>query len=223
MAASTPSPRIHGPIPLLALGILYATGVAYFFHQNQPDRLGGPITMENALWLTYALATWFMLPCAFWLNRRVPPVLRRLYGLFFLGFMIRGVGELYLMYGPKAWVPPIGIGHDLVMILMLLGLRWRWREELAALTNPVHRRMHWFLNVMMVALGCEMLFAWMFYVAVEFRTDFLWFADNSPRFATLTPLMRTAVIGVHLDLVLMLLTFYWPKALAKLRFKAPAA
>lgn len=223
MAATTQTARIHGPVTLLALGLLYVTGVIYFFQQNQPGKLGGPITLENALWLTYALATWFVLPCAFWLNKQVPQVLRRLYGLFFLGFMIRGVGELYLMYGPKAWVPPIGIAHDFLMVLMLLGLRWRWREELAALTDPVHRRMRWFLSVLVVALGCEMLFAWMFYVAVDFRTDFLWFADYSPRFAVLNPLMRTAVIGVHLDLALMLLTFYWPKLLAKFPFRTPAA
>lgn len=223
MAATTQTSPVAGPVTLLALGLLYVTGIVYFFQQNQPGRLGGPITLENALWLTYALAAWFVLPCAFWLNRRVPTVLRRLYGLFFLGFMIRGVGELYLMYGPKAWVPPIGIGHDAVMILMLAGLRWRWRSELSALEAPTHRRMAWFLNVLMVALACEMLFAWMFYVAVDFRTDFLWFADYSPRFAVLNPMMRVAVIGVHLDLALMLLTLYWPGALARLPFRTPAA
>lgn len=223
MAATASTSRIHGPVTLAALGLLYATGVAYYFQQNVPGRLGGPITLENALWLTYALATWFVLPCAFWLNVRVPQVLRRLYGLFFLGFMLRGVGELYLMYGPKTWVPPIGIGHDFVMILALTALRWLWREELAALQEPVARRMRWFLSVLVIALMCEMLFAWMFYVAVEFRTDFLWFADYSPRFAVLNPLMRVAVVGVHLDLVLMLLTFYWPRALERLSLKSPAA
>lgn len=192
------------PIGLyIALAVLYAIGACFYLVQNQPGQLGGPITVENALWLTYALGAWFVIPFVAWRDSSLPPALRRIYGLFFAGFVVRALVEAYLLWGPKAWIPPYGIAHDGLMIALVLGVWALSRGQLGGLTGKA-KVYAGFLVTLVLALAAEMLFAWMFYVAVDFRTDFLWFADYSARFATLNPLMRIVAIAVHVDLGLRL-------------------
>lgn len=197
-----------------ALGVTYASGAAFYLRQNRPDQLGGPITLENALWLTYATAGWFVMPAAIAFHRDVPPVLRRIYAAFFGSFVARGLIELYLLVGPKAWIPPYGIGHDAFMVLVLAAYQLRYHQELAGLEDDVGRSLRGYLNVLIAALLAEMLFAWMFYEAVERRTDFLWFADYSERFRALNPLMRLTVLAAHAHLVLMLARLHRPRLTA---------
>lgn len=208
-SAPTPSaPVTKALIP--AIGAAYAYGAVFYSNQNKPGQLGGPITVENAAWLTYAIAGWYVMPGFFAFGSRVPAVLRRIYGVYFASFVARGLIEMYLIMGPKAWIPPYGIAHDAVMMLVIAAMQERYHQELEELDETEWGPLRSYLNVLMASLAAEMLFAWLFYQAVDKKTDFLWFADDSPRFAALNPLMRMAVTAVHLDLVTMLWRMYGP-------------
>lgn len=198
---------------LAVIAVFYGMGIAHYFYQNQPGRLGGPITVENALWLTYALAAWFVLPARVVFDRHAAPVLRRIYGIFLGGFVLRALAEAYLLLGPKAWIPPYGIGHDLVTIVGVALLMVVWRRELVALVRSTDQVFRGFLVVTMLALAAEATFAWLFFVAVDFRTHFLWYADYTPRFALLNAMMLTAVVAVHVDLAIRLVKLYAPHRL----------
>jgi hypothetical protein len=183
-------------LPVILLGT-YLYGLYFYWTQNKPGVLGGPVTLANALWLTTAIAGWYVFPAAVWLNRRVPEVLRRIYGWYFACWVVRAVVESYMLWGPRSWKPPYGISFDLAMILLVAGYGYAKRNELRRLTSPWATALKGYLVTLGVALACEMLFAWLFVVAVNFQTHFLWFADESPRFAFLNPLMGVAVVAVN--------------------------
>lgn len=199
-------PDRRAPVAVLpALAVLYGVGLMFYVKQNEPGRLGGPITVENALWLTYALGAWYVLPGVFARSNRVPPVIRRICAWYLASFVARGAIEMYLMHGPKAWIPPYGIAHDGAMIAAVAGMKALWRDDLDRLEIGAYSS---FPDALMAGLAAEMLFAWRFYEAVDRRTDFLWFADYSPRFAALNPIMWGTVILAHADLGLRLAELY---------------
>src|SRR5262245_12828931 len=111
---------------LLSLGGL---AVCFYLRQNAGLQTGGAISLPKMLWLTYALAAWFVLPAFLWRDVRLQAPLRRLFGGFWLLMVLRGAIELPLLYLVEHWNPVYGITHDLSCVALILVLRRRARPE----------------------------------------------------------------------------------------------
>ena len=187
----------------------YETPV-FYYRQNHAGQIGGLVSLPKLLWLDYALVAWFVLPFCFWSSPRVLPALRRIYGVHFVVFAVRGIAELWLLYAAHAWIPPYGISHDIFVIAMISVLLWRARGELVEAKvpdDPVNRAALRFLTSIRLALVVEIVFAWLFYEAVKGQTARVWFADaESAVFARINVLTWAAVAVAYPDLVRTLWT-----------------
>jgi nitrite reductase/ring-hydroxylating ferredoxin subunit len=201
--APRPQQRLAWPSVALVLGAagLGLYGAAFHTLQNRPGTLGGPITVENAAWLTYAMLAWYVIPACLASDARLPGALRRLQGLLLASFALRGLAEAYLLWGPKAWIPPYGIGHDVATIALVYALRWHMRDALAAVRDVRARRWLAFGHVQAAAMVAEAGFATWFYALMAGQTDRLWFAAYTPLFADLNAVMRVVVPLFVLDAV----------------------
>lgn len=173
---------------LLALAALALAGVLFFFHQNARPTLGGSISGPGALWLTFALASLFLIPAWLASDRALDPVLRRLYAIHLGFWAVRAAFELPLMYGLQAWRPAYGIAHDCLAIALVAGIAWRWRRAIGGATGPANRAARRFVPVLIVVIACECAFAWLFDQATGGQTAAWWFPDDAPRFALLNRL-----------------------------------
>ncbi|MEB3222130.1 MAG: Rieske (2Fe-2S) protein [Candidatus Sericytochromatia bacterium] len=181
--------------------VLYLYGLGFHVTQNRPEVLGGPITVQNAGWLTYAMLAWYVVPACLWLDRSLPPGLRRLQGVLLASFVVRGGLEAYLLWGPKSWIPPYGIAHDVLAIALIYGLRHLLRSDTQAIRDTRAQRWMAFSHVQAAALVVEMCFAAWFFSIVDSQTDRLWFAADTPPFALLNVAMAVLVPLFHLDLL----------------------
>ncbi|MBM3459199.1 MAG: hypothetical protein FJX77_11780 [Armatimonadetes bacterium] len=184
-----------------ALGVLLLVGSVHFYlGQQRGGAIGGPLSLPKLLWLDYALTAWFLAPIYFGWSRRFSPGLRRIYRLHLLSFSVRGALELWLLYGPHAWIPPYGIAHDLGQILLLTWLdRATVRAPAGADTTAeaAGRRFLWSIRLGLVA---EVLFAGLFYQAMGGRTDAVWFADDTARFRFINGVTLAIAATAWLDL-----------------------
>jgi hypothetical protein len=185
---------------MLALALASAW---FYARQNGGTTLGGEISPPKLLWLDYALTAWFLVPFAFWRATGLAPWLRRIYGAHLASFTLRGLLELWLLYGVHAWIPPYGITHDLATILLITFLLRRPPADRRALSRA-DRVALGFLTSVRIGLTCEMLFAWLFYQAVHGRTSETWFAANGPEWMLINSLTWAAVIPGYLDLARVL-------------------
>lgn len=179
-----------------------AVGMGFFWHgQNVAAHPGGEISLAKLLWLNYALVAWFLIPFAFWRAPMVSSELRRIHGTHLALFAARGLAELWLLYGVHAWIPPYGIGHDMIVIATITLLVFRLREQQFA--TDADRAARSFLTSIRVALLFEVLFAALFFSAVHGAThgrEGLWFASDDPRFRLINGLTWLAVTLGYADL-----------------------
>jgi hypothetical protein len=171
-----------------------------YWAQNVAGRPGGAISVPKAIWLAYALATFYLLPAFFWRDRRVAPTLRAIFFWFLLSWSVRGAAELYLMFGVHRWIPPYGVVHGLFNLGLLAWLTHRARPELAALASAADRNAVACLGVIRITQIAEIAFALLFYWAVGFDTRTMWFASHERRFLFINLL----TLGVELWLVPLL-------------------
>lgn len=158
-----------------ALAILALAAIAFQHRQNVQGGIGGPISLPKLLWLSYALAAWYVVPFFFWRSPLLPASVRRVYGLHLASFTLRAVVEAYLIFVAVAWIPPYGIAHDAFGILLITVASGRpgpARSEAEA----AGRR---FLTSIRVALGCEIVFAWLFHRQADARAG-IYFASDDP-------------------------------------------
>lgn len=195
---------------LLALGGLASWAWWFYRGQNTRRRIGGPMSREKIAWLGFALAAWYVVPAFFWRDRRLKPVIRRLYGVHLGAWAARGVVELVLMYGFQAWKPPYGVAFNSGMFALLSGLRLYWNPELAAASSPHDRNALRHLNLMQGTLIPETVFAAMFHHARQGQTADVWFADDSPRYRLINRITLLVDVTVYPILGMSVWRYYRP-------------
>jgi hypothetical protein len=95
---------------------------------------------------------------------------------------------------------------------MLMTLRYRRRGLLATATTPVDRNAKRFLTFSMLSGGCEIVFAWLFYRAVNFDTATTWFASGSASFVFINRLTTAVDVVVYTWLAMTVYRYYRPAA-----------
>lgn len=145
--------------------------------------LGGAISTTKVLWLTWAVGVWFFVSALVALDGAVARPLRRALGAFAALMWARGVAEMLLLYVFFAWSPPYGIAHDALCAVVLTARLLAARN---APTSALDRKVLALGAVIVASLLVEMLYAYLFFQAVEGRTrgeSGIWFADETdPRF-----------------------------------------
>jgi hypothetical protein len=166
---------------VVLLGLCVLLGIVFWRSQNVRQSRGGRISPPKLAWLLYAVFFWFFVCPLVALDSAVPEGVRQVLGVFAVSMWIRGLAELYMLYVSKSWKPPYGIGHDLVCILLVLGgvalTHAQWRGPLA----PVAVWGLALVGLVLVSLVIEVLYAALFFQAVEGRTtgdEGIWFADE---------------------------------------------
>jgi hypothetical protein len=143
--------------PIAAVLGMAALSLAFYLFQNRGDRLGGPISPWKAVWLGYAITVFLVVP--FYLGWRAAGSagLRQAWRVLFWVFAARGAGEMVLLTTSRLWACNLGIGHDLLCILVAVALRHRlWTG------GPEDRGLRWFLPLYVATLGAEIGNAWTF-------------------------------------------------------------
>jgi hypothetical protein len=192
----------HGTGVFLVAGLIVVSVVAALFYhrQNRQQVLGGRISPAKFAWLLYTVFVWFILCPLLALAAEVGYPLRVILGSFAVCMWGRGVVEIYMLYVSKNWRPPLGITHDVLSLLLILGLSLRYRVEITALARPFDAWVLALLGCVVVSLGLEVWYASAFYRAVQGQTtgdDGVWFATRDDvRFAWINHM--TAVWNVPL-------------------------
>src|SRR5258705_4425522 len=141
----------------LTLALFAAACVVFYQRQNAGLQIGGAISLPKMLWLSYALAAWFVMPFFLWRDERLLSAVRRVFGVFLLLLIVRGAVQLPLMYVFRHWNPLYNIGYTLFTLLVVLCLRWRLRPA-----DVLSRRALRFQRWIMVGQIADMAFAGMF-------------------------------------------------------------
>lgn len=203
-------PKTH----LLALiGAFFVALIALAFarRQNRYRAMGGAISRPKQVWLGLAIFDWFVLAPLVALDPACPPGLALGLGAFGAFMWARGLAEMVMLYVTKNWRPPIGISHDVLCILLLVGvLLYGWSE--LTIQGGVHA---WILAYYLSLIGslvAEIWFAWAFFHAVEGKTtghDGIWFADeHDPRFILINRVTTVVDVSVGGFVVAFLIATY---------------
>jgi hypothetical protein len=189
-------------VALLALCVLL--GVLFWRSQNVRQSRGGRISPPKLAWLLYAVFFWFFVCPLVALDTAVPPGVRWVLGVFAVSMWVRGLAELYMLYVSKSWKPPYGIGHDGVCILLVLGGLALTREQWQGPLAPVAVWGLALVGLVLVSLLVEVLYATLFFQAVEGRTtgeEAIWFADEEQaRFRRINRLTFALNVPLYLAL-----------------------
>lgn len=173
-------------IVVALLGVAAAIVLFYRRQNRTPGRMGGAISRAKAVWLGYAVYLWFFLCPLLALDPALALPLRLLLGVFAAFMWLRGVLELVLLFWLKRWTPPMGIGHDLACLALLVCGGGSLAPALAELSRPLDLWTLALLAAVVVSLVCEAVFAYLFWCLVRPATrghDGIWFASESdPRF-----------------------------------------
>ncbi len=175
------------PVLLLLLAVCVAFGWA----QNHFAPVGGEISAPKVLWLHLAVACFLVIPAFLWRGVGIADEVRRLYGWFLAGFVLRAAIELPFLYFTRGWRCSYGIAHDGVMILAVLVL-W-WRARFVPASSAATRLALQFVPLLLVALIFEILNAWLFSRAAN-PVDGIYFAGNGAAFRMINFITWTEVL-----------------------------
>jgi membrane protein YdbS with pleckstrin-like domain len=139
----------------LATSVLLLLCIGFGWWQSGEGRVGGPMSPAKILWLFLALVHFYLVPFWLWKDPGLSTSWRRVWGLFFLGFLIRAVLEIPMLLLTRAWRCEHGIAHDAVMLVSLIFLVRR----IPRMEKCQIRPFAWLAGV---ALVFEALNAWMF-------------------------------------------------------------
>lgn len=172
-----------GPGLLVAVGVLTAFAGYMFWAQNFTGRDGGPISVPKAIWLSYALLAFYVVPWFFLWDRRLHAAIRGLFFWHLVSWFVRGAVELYLMYGIHRWIPPYGVYHGFFNLALLAWLSHRVRP-FAAEIQPSRRDSVTlgYLNLLRATQVAEMTFAILFWETTGHDTSHTWFASDTAPF-----------------------------------------
>ena len=184
--------------------VLALVALIFFWRQNAGLQVGGGISVPKMLWLAYAVGAWFVVPFFLWRDHRLDPSVRRIFGIFWVVMMTRGVIELVCLYGFHHWHPGYGIGHDLFSIGLLLGLRHRSRE-----VSAIDCRALGFRVTLLVGLLVESAFAGMF-VQTGAHQKAIYFVSTEGAWGFLNVLTMLVIMFAYPDLLRTLWGLYFP-------------
>jgi hypothetical protein len=188
----------------LAFAALAVASVAFYQRQNSGLQLGGTISLPKMLWLSYALASWFILPLFLFNDRRLDSAVRRVFRMFWVVMMTRGALELVLIYGFQHWSPIYGISHDLFCMLLLLRLR-----QGIAPADVLSRQALRYTGSLLVGLTAEVAFAGMF-LQTGAHEQAVYFASAEASWGYINLATSVALAFVYPDLLLTLVELYGP-------------
>ncbi len=193
---------------VLSLSLCGLGLVAWIFYvrQNSGQQVGGAISVPKMLWLTYAIAAWFVVPPFLWRDSRIDGSVRRLFGVFWAAMLVRGVIEMVLVYGFSHWTPWYGIGHDLFCVGLLLMYR---RQVIVP--DQTTRRAFRFSTSLLIVLLAETAFAAMFLMSGVHR-DAVYFASSDASWALVNGITTVVLVFAIPDLIATLIVLYFPGA-----------
>lgn len=150
--------------------------IVFYYLQNQPQQIGGAISLPKACWLGLALFYWYFLPPLLLVGKRGGS--RYFYAglrIFFALMLLRAVSELYLMYGNQGWHYQYGIAYNVVALGIVSVTAWLTRQTLE---KPLQ------ITLLMIILMfiAEIYFAAYMVVAVkDGYENTIWFIDGSAK------------------------------------------
>jgi hypothetical protein len=172
--------RVIALVVLLVGALALARFGMRFHRQQNSGALGGKISRAKAYWLPFAIFFWFLVCPLVALSPDIAPPLRLAFGAFGVFMWLRGAAEMVMLYVTKTWRPPMGISHDVLCIVLVVGVLAWHRAALASFTGLDA----WVLalaGVLLVSLLVEIHHAYSFFVAVQGMTTGehgVWFADD---------------------------------------------
>jgi|SRR6218665_512735 len=174
------SPLSRVLLPCL-VGLCVLAGVLFWRQQNVKKAQGGRISPPKMAWLLYAVFVWFLLCPLVASDAGVHPHLRLVLGGFAAFMWARGAVEMYMLYVTRNWRPPYGITHDVLSLALVLGGLGFYAVRRDAPPSPLDVWTLCLLALVTVTLVIEVLYAALFFHAVEGQTtgeDGIWFADE---------------------------------------------
>lgn len=203
LAMLSPAARV-ALLALLALCV--AVGVRLHHAQNIRKARGGPISGPKLAWLLYAVFLWFLVSPVAALDSGIQLPLRGVLGAFAAFMWLRGLVELYMLYVSHNWRPPYGIAHDVACIALVLGGLVASPPERPL--SPVDMWAMALVALVLVSLGVEVLYAALFFRAVEGRTtgeQGVWFADEEdPRYRRINRVTLALNVPLYTALAVLL-------------------
>lgn len=191
---------------LVALVVVLAMILSFTARQRR-GALGGKLSPPKAAWLFWALTVWFLVCPVLAFEPALPKPVGLVLGVFSLNMWIRGLIELYMLYGPKNWRPPYGISHDLFSLLLILGMWFGLEADPALWSTSWGRVGAGSVGVIAGSMILETAYAYVFFKLVEGKTtgeEGVWFADaTDPRWRRIN--LVTTLFNVPLYLWLFAL------------------
>jgi hypothetical protein len=186
------------------LALLAVVAVVFYERQNTGEYTGGAISLPKMLWLSYALAAWFVVPFFLWRDERLAAAVRRMFGVFWMLMILRGVYELPLLYIVKHWHPAYGISHDLLCMAAILCAR----QSLPPL-DVVNRRAVGYSTSLIVGLAAEVAFAGMF-LQTGAHQQGVYFASAAAQWGYINLATMAALAFVCPDFLAAMVGLYFP-------------
>jgi hypothetical protein len=153
--------------------------------QNRAHVMGGKISNPKVLWLFFAIWFWLFECAVLAFEPSLPLGYRIIFGVHAASMWLRGAVEMFMLYVTKNWRPPIGISHDVLCIVTVLGLAVGYRAELTV-GGPWGLFAPALVVMLLFSLVVEVLYAALFFKAIEGKTmgdKGVWFAsDDDVRF-----------------------------------------
>ncbi len=153
--------------------------------QNRAHVMGGKISNPKVLWLFFAIWFWLFECAVLAFEPSLPLGYRIIFGVHAASMWLRGAVEMFMLYVTKNWRPPIGISHDVLCLVTVLGLAVGYRAELTVV-GPWGLFAPALVVMLLFSLVVEVLYAALFFKAIEGKTmgdKGVWFAsDDDVRF-----------------------------------------
>ncbi len=193
--------------------VIFILGFSRFFYvkQNTGKIVGGKVSTPKALWLGYAIGSWYFVPFLFLAWPEVYPWLKTILVLHLISWWLRAPIELIMIYKYYNWTPIYGISHDAIHILMLVGIYFsKFSSEAVATMSPPNQLAVTYIFVTVVALIMEITFAHLFRKtrSVEQDAHKIYFASDDPMYRLINRLTLGTVIFVYTHLFLQLVLFF---------------
>jgi hypothetical protein len=189
------------------LSVVAALALAFYHRQNSGEHLGGPISLPKTLWLAYAVAAWLVVPFFLWRDERLDARVRRLFGVYWWLWIVRGAVELVLLLGFQHWTPLYGISHDALCLLALF-----WLQRGVRPNDVLSRRALRFSGALIVSLCAEIAFASMFWQTGA-HEQAVYFAAGTAQWGYINLVTWLALAALYPDFIAMLLLLYFPGTL----------
>ena len=190
---------------IISASIISLCGLFFYRNQNHSCAIGGKISKPKLMWLCLTIYIYFPLITILAFEKNVLTEFRIIFASLAVLMWLRAVGELYLLYGIKKWSPKIGIGHNIVCLMTIIG-------ELI-FKAPFFSGKYWnfylVLGLISLCLVLDSFYAYQFRKIVHGKTkgaDGLWFADEEQeRFRRLNAITQ----NWNWIVMTILILFFW--------------